>query len=324
MSLTRSQYDEIMRGYEERHLANAELQRQRRREIEEKLPEYFSYDKKISAAGMEYFKSQMSGSKKMSRDELHKTISSYEEKKRELLTGAGYPVDYLDFIYDCPDCKDTGYIDNEPCHCFKQASVDLLYPSTRLALDFQNASFENFSFDYYDPKLIDDVSKVSSLEYAKNAFEYCQSFVKNFSSTGGNILLYGETGLGKTFLSNCIGNAILKQGYSVLYVTAPQFIDIFERKMKDRSEEYRRDFDLLHDVDLLIIDDLGTEFQNSFSVTNVLECVNDRILYKKSTVISSNLNLKRLQEVYTERFSSRIVEHYKILRLTGKDIRAQK
>ncbi len=324
MSLTRAQYDEIMRGYEERQLANAQLQRDRRREIEKKLPEYFSYDKKISAASMEYFKNKMSGANDISKESLHQTISSYEKKKEELLVGAGYPSDYLDSIYDCKDCKDTGYIDNEPCHCFKQASIDLLYPETKLALDFQNASFDNFSFEYYDPKTIDKASGLSSLEYAKNAFEYCKDFVKNFSATGGNILLYGETGLGKTFLSNCIGNEILKQGYSVLYVTAPQFIDIFEKKMKDKSESYRKDFDLLHDVDLLIIDDLGTEFQNSFTVPNVLECVNNRILYKKSTVISSNLNLKRLQEVYTERFSSRLVEHYKILRLTGRDIRAQK
>ncbi len=324
MSLTRAQYDEIMRGYEERQLTNAQLQRDRRREIEEKLPEYFSYDKKISAASMEYFKNKMSGANNISKESLHQTISSYEKKKEELLVGAGYPSDYLDFIYDCKDCKDTGYIDNEPCHCFKQASIDLLYPETKLALDFQNASFENFSFKYYDPKLIDEASGLSSYEYAQKAFDYCQSFVKNFSTTGGNILLYGETGLGKTFLSNCIGNEILKQGHSVLYVTAPQFIDICEKKMKDKSEGYRKDFDLLHDVDLLIIDDLGTEFQNSFTVPNVLECVNNRILYQKSTVISSNLNLKRLQEVYTERFSSRLVEHYKILRLIGRDIRAQK
>lgn len=324
MSLTRAQYDEIMRGYEERHLANAELQRQRRREIEEKLPEYFSYDKKISAVSMDYFKGRMSGDASISKDDLHKQIAAFEEQKKAVLTGAGYPVDYLDFIYDCKDCKDTGYIDNKPCHCFKQASIDLLYPQTRLALDFQNATFDNFSFEYYDPNLIDEASHMSSLDYAKNAFEYCKDFVKNFSASGGNILLYGETGLGKTFLSNCIGNEILKQGHSVLYVTAPQFIDIFETKMKGRTEEDRKDFDLLHEVDLLIIDDLGTEFQNSFTIPNVLECVNNRILYKKSTVISSNLNLKRLQEVYTERFSSRLVEHFKILRLTGKDIRAQK
>ncbi len=324
MSLTRAQYDEIMRGYEERRLANAELQRQRRREIEEKLPEYFSYDKKISAASMAYFKARMSNDTSISKDDLHKTIASFEEKKKEILKNAGYPLDYLDFIYDCKDCKDTGYIDNKPCHCFKQASIDLLYPQTRLALDFQTATFDNFSFEYYDPNLIDEASHMSSLDYAKNAFEYCKDFVKNFSASGGNILLYGETGLGKTFLSNCIGNEILKQGFSVLYVTAPQFIDIFETKMKARNEDYRKDFDMLHEVDLLIIDDLGTEFQNAFTIPNVLECVNNRILYKKSTVISSNLNLKRLQEVYTERFSSRLVEHFKILRLTGKDIRAQK
>ena len=117
MSLTRAQYDEIMRGYEERRLTNAQLQRDRRQEITEKLPEYFSYDKKISDASMEYFKSKMSGANKISKDELHKTILSYEEKKKEILTSAGYPSDYLEFIYDCPDCKDTGYIDNEPCHC---------------------------------------------------------------------------------------------------------------------------------------------------------------------------------------------------------------
>ena len=323
MGLTQSEYDSIMREYEERRLYNAEVIRKRRLELEETLPAYFEIDKKISSASMDYFKSQLT-SNKMDKEEYHKSILRFTKEKESILEKAGYPTDYLEPIYDCKDCKDTGYIEGKKCHCLKQAAIKKLYPHTNLSNKYQNVSFKHFSLDYYDRNDNDAKTNLSSFDYAKNALEYCQDFVKNFNSTGGNILLYGNTGLGKTYLSTCIGLELLEQGYSVLYLTATQLLDVFEKKMKDRGTSARQDFMLLSEVDLLIIDDLGTEFQNSFNIPNVLDCINNRILSEKSTVISTNLNLRDLQTCYTERFISRIVENYKLLRLTGKDIRIQK
>ncbi|MCR5545169.1 MAG: ATP-binding protein [Lachnospiraceae bacterium] len=323
MGLTTSEYDSLMREYEERRLYNEDVIRNRRLELEKKLPEYFELDQKISAASMDYFHSQL-GKNKMSKEELHKTIAGFTKEKESLLEKAGYPSNYLDPIYDCKDCKDTGYVDGEKCHCLKRAIINAMYPHTNLSNKYNNVSFEEFSLDYYAKTDANEKTKMSSFDYAKNALEYCKDFVNNFNSTGGNILLYGKTGLGKTYLSTCIGLELLKKDYSVLYLTATQLLDVFERKMKDRSSSYRKDYDLLTDVDLLIIDDLGTEFQNSFNIPNVLDCINNRIMQNKSTVISTNLDLPDLQTYYTERFFSRICENYKLLHLTGKDIRIQK
>ena len=323
MALTQSEYDAIMREYDERRLINEDLLRIRRLEIEEKLPEYKALEQKVSAASIDFFKRQMNG-ESVSKSDLEAEISSYTKAKSDLLLSAGYPTDYLEPIYDCVDCKDTGYVDGQKCHCLKQAMVKALYPHTNLSSNSENVSFSNFSLDYYSKDLSDDKSGMSSFDYAKNALEYCQDFVKNFNAPGGNILLYGPTGIGKTFLSTCIGKELLSKDYSVLYLSAPQFVDICDRKMKDRTLNSYDDFEMLFDVDVLIIDDLGTEVKNTVTISNLLECVNNRIMRKKSTVISTNYNLKNLEENYNERFVSRIAENYKLLRLTGKDIRTQK
>lgn len=322
MGLTQSEYDSLMRQYEERRLYNAEIIRTRRIELEETLPAYFEVDQKISAASMDYFKSQLT-SDKMDKADYHKRIKAFTKEKASILEKAGYPADYLDPIYDCKDCKDTGYIDGQKCHCLKQAAIKVLYPHTQLS-SHNNITFDNFSFDYYDKEDKDPKSGLSSFDYAKKAFDYCKDFVKNFKSTSGNILLYGRTGIGKTFLSTCIGKEILADGYSVLYVSAPQFMDICDKKMKDRTLSSRHDFELLSEVDLLIIDDLGTEVKSSVSVSNLLECINTRLQQDKSTIISTNYTLGDLEAAYNERFISRIVENYELLRLTGKDIRIQK
>ncbi len=323
MALTNAQYDALQRRYEERRLLHAEILRDRKEEVFEKIPEYARIDRQISAESMQYFNSRISGGS-VSKDDLHQKIASLTQKKADLLKEAGFPSDYLEPIYDCPDCKDTGYIEDRQCHCFRQAAIDLLYYQTHLRDIFQQENFENFSLDYYSKDKIDPATKESSHENAKYILTYAHNFVNNFESDGGNIFLYGDTGMGKTYLSNCIAGALLNRGYSVIYVTAFELVDIFEKKMKDRSEENQFEFDHLFDADLLIIDDLGTEFVNSFTKSNLFEVINERLLHQKSTLISSNLSIREIKELYTERIASRIGDRYKVLRLFGDDIRAKK
>ena len=148
--------------------------------------------------------------------------------------------------------------------------------------------------------------------------------MNNFKSDGGNIFLYGDTGMGKTFLSNCIAKALIDSGVSVIYVTSFELVNIFEKRIKDKTEADAFAYDHIFDADLLIIDDLGTEFTNSFTKSNLFEIINERLLHQKSTVISSNLNIREIKELYTERIASRIADRYKILRFFGDDIRAKK
>ena len=156
------------------------------------------------------------------------------------------------------------------------------------------------------------------------ALKSCHEFVDTFGEEFRNLLLYGDTGVGKTFLSHCIAKELLEHSFSVIYFTAAQLFDIFARSTFRREEEAGVDCQHIYSCDLLIIDDLGTEMSNSFTNSQLFICLNERILRKKPTLISTNLSLEDLKNIYSERIFSRITSSYTVLRLTGDDIRIQK
>ena len=137
-------------------------------------------------------------------------------------------------------------------------------------------------------------------------------------------MIYGDPGSGKTFLSHCIAGEYLAQARSVVYVTAYTLTEIFSRRTFEKTPEARREYDDLFSCDLLIIDDLGTEFTNSFTQPSFFQCINERLLRRRSTIISTNLSLGQIKETYTERVFSRLVERYDIIHLFGEDIRMKK
>lgn len=160
----------------------------------------------------------------------------------------------------------------------------------------------------------------------QNAVKECRKFINEFDSVFSNLFFYGDTGVGKTFLSNCIAKELLDTGHSVIYFTAFQIFDVFEQNTfhKSTTENIIAAHQNIFDCDLLIIDDLGTEMPNSFTVSQLFLCLNERILRRKSTIISTNLTLNKVAEIYSERTFSRISSSYVILKLFGDDIRIQK
>lgn len=189
-------------------------------------------------------------------------------------------------------------------------------------LDREN--FDTFSMEYYSNSHIDRLTGRSSREAIEIALKSCREFIDTFGTEFRNLLLYGDTGVGKTFLSHCIAKELLEQSFSVIYFTAAQLFDIFAKSTFRREEEAGADCDHIYSCDLLIIDDLGTEMSNSFTNSQLFICLNERILRKKSTLISTNLSLEDLKNIYSERVFSRITSAYTVLRLTGDDIRIQK
>lgn len=322
MALTNSQYDEIMRTYEKRQLRSRDILRERQKEIYRNIPEFQELDHALSHLAVSRAKYMLlnEDASDTHQDELQKLIA----KKQSLLIQNGYPPDYLEEAHECPDCKDTGYIDGKKCHCFKKAIVDLLYAQSHLDRILEKENFDHFSFDYYSPHNIDPKSGRSSLSVMQEAYRTCREFVRNFDDTFENLFLYGDTGIGKTYLSNCIAKELLESAHSVIYFSAFELFDELADIRFQRTENEDSLTEYIYDCDLLIIDDLGTELVNSFVVSQLFLCLNERILRRKSTIISTNLTLGAITDTYSERIFSRITSNYTMLKLTGDDIRIKK
>lgn len=324
MALTNSQYDQIMHVYEQRRLDNEYRLRERFQKAYSLIPELEELDHSISSLSVQKAHRLLDGDDQALtslKEELHSLIRS----KRLLLTSRGLPADYLELHYTCPDCRDTGYIGDQQCHCLKRSVIGLLYEQSNLQKILDQENFSTCSLEYYSRSHIDPKTGRSSLEAIQTALKVCHNFIDTFSDEFHNILLYGDTGVGKTFLSHCIAKELIDTSYSVIYFTAAQLFDIFAQNRFGRRDGQNPDTQgHIYDCDLLIIDDLGTELPNSFTVSQLFTCLNERILRQKPTIISTNLALDDIQAIYSERTFSRISSNYTILRLTGDDIRIQK
>ena len=323
MSLTNAQYDEIMRGYQTRQLCNRRLTQERIDAVYKRLPQLKSIQDAIASASVE------AARKKLQDDaagytSAMKTLADLKEEKFVLLQTLGISEDYFEPIYTCQHCKDTGYIGGEKCSCFKQATIDVVYSQSNIKGILEKENFSTFSYKYYSDEDINPVTRLSSLETAKRAVAECKHFIEDFDNKPKNILFYGDTGVGKTFLSNCVAKELLEKGYSVIYFTAFQFFDILSKGVFQKDADAITAHQNIYDCDLLIIDDLGTEFANAFTSSQLFLCVNERILRNKSTIISTNLNMSDLAEMYSERVPSRITSNYTVIKLFGDDIRIQK
>lgn len=325
MPLSNSQYDELIRGYEARQLKNHQELQQRIRHAYYKVPRLKEIDDAIASVSIAQAKKMLEGDANAIAD-LKGQLAAYRKERAELLARYEFPADYFEPAYACKDCKDTGFIGSKRCHCFRQAAIDLVYTQSNLKNILIRENFSTFSFDYYSDEDISPATGTSSLAAAKNAVAKSHEFIDTFDdpTVFSNLYFYGDTGIGKTFLSNCIAKELIESGHSVIYFTAFQLFDILSKEIFDKDEDAIAAHQNIFNCDLLIIDDLGTELSNSFTISQLFLCVNERILRKKSTIISTNLGMNQLADIYSERVLSRILSHYTLLKLFGADIRILK
>ena len=311
-----------MRKYEAIRDENRNLRLQRREEVFRILPRIRELEAEKASASAHQARLLIDGDEE-ALTRLKAALDRIASEKISLLQSAGYPAGYLDDIYTCPDCHDTGYITADDgtgtkCHCFKEQEIEILYEQSNIRGGFQNETFETLSYEYYSGE---------DLAHFKGAVDICTNFVQNFNQDYHNILFYGTVGTGKSFLSACIANALLKKGLFVLYFSSSSFFDTLARYTFDETGSKKALSDFCSDIfecDLLIIDDLGTENTNSFVNSELFVCLNERHLRNHSTIISTNLNLKELRERYSDRVLSRISSNFELCKLTGTDIRIQK
>ena len=323
MALSNAQYNEIMRQYDQKQLHNQYLHRKRLQQAYEINPRLKELDSLVATYSMNKAKCKISddneGYIKASLE-----LDQVKEERQRLMASLPFEPGYLDSIYTCKDCRDTGYIGNQKCHCFKQAIIDKVYSQSNIKEILDCENFSTFKYDYFSDTNISAQTGLSSLQTIKNAVHTCENFVEDFSNKPKNLLFIGETGVGKTFLSNCVAKALLDKGHSVIYFTAFQIFDILSKGIFEKDSDAIEAHQNIFDCDLLIIDDLGTEVSNSFTTAQLFLIVNERILRKKSTISSTNFSLNQVLDVYSERTLSRISSNYSIVKLFGDDIRIKK
>ena len=323
MAINNAQYNAIFRNYEQKQIRSRDMLDKRRQTVYRQIPELEEIHNSISLLSVNQARKLLNGDER-ALAELKSQLKILTNRKTALLTSAGFPADYLEPVYECSDCKDTGYIGNQKCHCFQKAIIDLLYTQSNLKDILKRENFDTFSLSYYSDNYIDPVTGRSSLAIMKNAYLTAREFVDTFADDFRNLFFYGDTGIGKTFLSNCIAKELIDKSFSVIYLTSQDFFDTMAKGKFEKDDSAEEMCEHIFDCDLLIIDDLGTEFTNSFTVSQLFLCLNERLLRRKSTIISTNLSLESLVEIYSERTFSRITSNYTILKLTGDDIRIKK
>lgn len=294
--------------------ANADA---RAREIYLEIPRIKEIDAELSGTVLEIMSAITKG-KENAEDALESVKAKNKAlifERETLLIKAGYPADYTDVHYECEKCNDSGYLDGRMCDCMRKALILAGYESSGLGRLIRTQSFENFSLDYYK-------TGSGNYELMKKYYNALRNFAESFTSDSSKSFLFlGGTGLGKTHLSTAVAKIVIDKGYDVLYVSAIDMFADFEKKQfgngEDNTERY-------FECDLLIIDDLGTELTNQFTVSCLYNVINSRINTARSTFINTNLTQKEIEAKYSERITSRLFGEYYPLLFSGVDIRKQK
>ncbi len=317
MVLNDEQYNRIERIYEIRRDENEAALSSRRDEVYAKVPELKSLDNEIADLSLACSMRLMSTTDESERsslgDDLQTKIDAIEDRKFRLITAAGFPDDYLEMTYHCDKCKDTGSENGSKCTCYRQLEAALLSDESRIRSFLDGNNFSRLDEHFY---------KDEDLSRFRDAVQKSEQFIKSFGKDYHNMLFYGTVGTGKSFLSGCIAKELLDRGFSVLYFSAELLTETISAAIKsDDKRAMARLQDSLYETDLLIIDDLGTEMINDFTRTHILNILNERVLRQHPLIISTNLNLNELRDIYSERFASRLYANAYICRLSGKDIR---
>lgn len=307
----------ILEDFSKKRLSAIAQSERRTTEVQAFVPEIFDIDKKLSSTSVNIMAAAMSG------ENVEEKIAAIKEEnaqlraeRKKLLVKNGYPEDYTDIKFECSLCNDTGFVGINMCSCLKKLVALGAFHDSGIGELVKKQSFETFSFDYYTE---------DALKFAKMNYNTLKDFAEGFTEgENSSFILMGNTGLGKTHLSTSVAKTVIEKGFKVVYDTINDIMADFEaqRFRGTVSEEDIRD--RYYGCDLLIIDDLGCEVTNQFTVSCVYNLLNTRINSSRSTIINTNLTHNELREKYADRITSRIFGEFRPLLFKGQDIRYQK
>lgn len=246
-----------------------------------------------------------------------------QKKLNDIYREAGISEKYLEPEFNCPLCKDLGNIDGTMCQCYKQLIKEIACNNLNKLSPFKLSTFDSFSLDYYS-SVPSENSEMTERERMSKYFEYCKAYARTFGNESRNILMKGNTGLGKTHLSLAVAREVLEKGYGVVYCSTPEILSKLEKEHFNRNGSQEDSEEMLKDCDLLILDDLGSEFHTSFTKNTIYNLINYRLIHQKATIISTNLEFDEMETIYSKRLISRLYGEYVIMSFVGTDIRQAK
>ncbi len=249
-----------------------------------------------------------------------------QSELEEIIKSFGFPKNYLEPWYHCSECRDRGDIDGRMCNCMKTMLRQIAYDKLNSISPLSLCSFDSFSLDYYSKTPVAE-GKPSAYTHMTAVLGFCKRYAKTFDLNSRSLLFQGSPGLGKTHLSLAIANELIQKGYGVIYTSAPVILSKLSKEnfeFEYRSSDGNMTEQLLSECDLLILDDLGTEFTSRFSVAALYNILNSRTILSKPTIVSTNLMISELQEHYNFRIISRIIGTLDRLEFVGNDIRQLK
>lgn len=312
----------------------AERKEKRRRELDRRRKEVFAavprireIEEELDRFGIRMLNLIADGQydEKQAVSSITAQNKEFIKERERLLTQAGFEKNYLEIPFSCPLCEDSGFVGGKLCSCLQSEITSLALKEANLSKLLSEQTFENFKLSYYSDEYVVEYG-CSPRENMTAILSECKSFAENFDDTDENLLLCGSCGLGKTYLSSAIANELIKKGKDVLYVSSNALFPILEDMHFGRSvsEEAEYIVKKVSDCELLILDDLGSEFVTQFTSAELFRIINNRLLTGGKMIISTNLNRSMLKNTYNERIASRITGGFSILEFLGDDIRSIK
>ena len=309
----------------ERKESNEAEHQRRVEEIHYKIPEIASIDSRLRQhmASLVSMTVRREPDLEQKIEDLKNENLDLQMKRAELLVEHGFPSDYLNDIYTCPICHDTGTDQGHPCRCLQEQYNREMTRELGTLLHSGKESFADF-----DPLLYSTEAQSNGIiprDYMKMVYDFCRKYAESFSEESPSLLFQGNTGVGKTYLSACIARVVAEKGFSVCYDTAASALGYFESmkfsRSPEESEKASSRVDRMLSCDLMILDDLGTEMVTPMSVSALYTLVNTRLVDHKVTIISTNLPSEELASKYSPQIASRLEGEFHNLLFVGDDIR---
>lgn len=322
MAYNKKAYIETKEFFAKKHNDAKNSSFERTEEIYAKIPEIRKIDRELSTTCASLIIEITKGKEKIDEriNKIKEINLALQSKRAELLKANGFSADYTDIKYECDKCEDTGFTEKGQCECFRHELIKNTIRASGIGSLVDTQTFDSFQLKYY-------TDNTDTLKQMKGNLDFIREYANTFSLNSGNLLFIGKTGLGKTHLSTSVAKTAIEKGFDVKYDTAQNILSDFEYERFSRgynTEPSESKTDIYFDCDLLIIDDLGSELSNSFTVSAIYNLINTRINQKKPMIISTNLYPKELRERYESRITSRLFGEFDSVLFKGTDIRQAK